>query len=75
LEVLKGANKAFKNKIIRFIELEIIINSYYKNNCKLYEIDHVMSKKKFNLYYIDEFYYDKKFKITQFDLLYINTQI
>ena len=75
LEVLKGANKAFKNKIIRFIELEIIINSYYKNNCKLYEIDHLMSKKKFDLYYIDEFNYDKKYKITQFDLLYINTQI
>lgn len=75
LEVLKGANKAFKNKIIRFIELEIIINSYYKNNCKLYEIDYLMSKKKFDLYYIDEFNYDKKYKITQFDLLYINTQI
>lgn len=75
LEVLKGANKAFKNKIIKFIELEVIINSYYKNNCKLFEIDHLMSKKKFDLYYIDEFNYDKNYKITQFDLLYINTQI
>jgi FkbM family methyltransferase len=75
LEVLKGANNAFKNKIIKFIELEIIVNSFYKHQCKLYEIDHLMSQKKFNLYYIDEFNYDKEFKITQFDLLYINTRI
>ena len=75
LEVLKGATFALKKKIIKFIELEIIIKAHYKNQNNFYKIDKILSDNKFRLYNLHEFNYEKNFMITQFDALYINTQI
>jgi FkbM family methyltransferase len=75
LNILKGAKLALKKKIIKFIELEIIIADYYKKKINLHDIDLIMSKNNYYLYNIENFCYDKNGKLKWFDMLYMNKNL
>ena len=75
LNILKGAKLTLKKKIIKFIEIEMIIADYYKKKINIHDIDLIMSKNNYYLYNMENFCYDKNCEIKWFDMLYMNKSL
>ena len=72
LNVLKGAIKTLKSKIVKFIEIEITLENIYVGNPKFFEIDLIMNKNNFFIYRLGEFSYENQSdKLRSFDALYM----
>jgi len=71
LNILRGATKTLKSKIVKFIEIEITLENIYVGNPKFFEIDLIMSKNNFFIYRLGEFSYENQNdKLRSFDVLY-----
>lgn len=69
-EVLLGATNTLKEKKIKFIIVEFIIDGYYKSNSSLGKIDNLLTSNGFELYGIYDIIKQPKRQIHQLDAMY-----
>lgn len=71
VNVLKGARSCLKNKIIKFIEIEIIFSKVYSVKSSFLDIERIITPYGYRLFHIKDIYYSHKdLKIFQLDAVY-----